>query len=57
MADIKVKKKDKGNIKAINKSSIASERMKRNVVRIRDKTQDENYDNENFIFIVLVDIR
>ena len=49
MADIKAKNKDKGNIKTINKSSIASERMKGNIVRIRDKTQEENSNNENSI--------
>lgn len=49
MADIKVKNKDKGNIKTINKSSISSQRMKENIVRIRDKTQEENSNNENNI--------
>ena len=49
MADIKVKNKAKGNIKTINKSSISSQRMKENIVRIRDKTQEENSNNENNI--------
>ena len=49
MADIKVKNKNKGNIKTINKLSIALQRMKGNMVQIRDKTQEENSNNENNI--------
>ena len=45
MYDIKVKEKQKGTIKTINKSLIATQKIKENVLKSIDKYNDSKIDN------------